>query len=80
MAAAATDQALRVKDSQQTAAREAQKHASGMWLGAGQRRARNEEACRCGGVSAWRDVRMDAGGRRGGRAQVEVSGVKHCEG
>ena len=36
---------------------------------------------RCGGVSAWRDVRMDAGGRRGGRgAGVEGSGVKLCEG
>ena len=66
----ATDQALRVRNSQQAAAKEAQKHAGGMWLGAGRKRARNEEACRCGGVSAWRDVRMDAGGRRGGRAQV----------
>ena len=29
-------------------------------------RARNEEACRCGGVSAWGgDMRMDAGGRAG---------------
>jgi len=33
------DQALRVRDSQQTAAREARKHAGGMWLGAGQKRA-----------------------------------------
>ncbi len=75
------DQALRVRDSQQTVAREAQKHASGMWLGAGRKRARNEEACRCGGVSARGEVRMDAGGRRGGRgAGVERSGVKHCEG
>ena len=76
------DQALRVRDSQQTVAREAQKHASGMWLGAGRKRARNEEACRCGDVSAWgEDMRMDAGGRRGGRgAGVEGSGVKHCEG
>jgi len=47
------DQALRVRDSQQTVAREAQKHASGMWLGAGRKRARNEEAYRRGGVSAW---------------------------
>jgi hypothetical protein len=31
------DQALRVRDSQQTAAREARKHAGGMWLGAGQK-------------------------------------------
>ena len=60
------DQALRVRDSQQTAAREARKHAGGMWLGAGQERAKDEEACRCGGVSAWGgDVRMDAGGRAG---------------
>ena len=70
------DQALRARDSQQTAAKEARKHAGGMWLGAGRKRARNEEACRCGGVSAWRDVRMDDG--RG--AGVEGSGVKHCEG
>jgi hypothetical protein len=60
------DQALRVRDSQQAAAREARKHAGGMWLGAGQKQSRNEEACRCGGVSAWGgDVRMDAGGRAG---------------
>ena len=39
VAAAATDQALRVRDSQQTAAREARKHAGGMWLGAGRKRA-----------------------------------------
>ena len=39
VAAAATDQALRVRDSQQTAAREARKHAGGMWLGAGPKRA-----------------------------------------
>ena len=31
VAAAATDQALRVRDSQQTVAREARKHAGGMW-------------------------------------------------
>jgi len=59
------DQALRVRDSQQTVAREAQKHASGMWLGAGRKRARNEEAYRRGGVSAWGDMRMDAGVRAG---------------
>ena len=75
------DQALRVRDSQQTVAREAQKHASGMWLGAGRKRARNEEAYRRGGVRAWgEDMRMDAGGRRCGRgAGVEGSGVKHCK-
>jgi len=33
------DQALRVRDSQQAAAREARKHAGGMWLGAGRKRA-----------------------------------------
>ena len=37
VAAAATDQALRVRDSQQTVAREARKHAGGMWLGAGRK-------------------------------------------
>ena len=38
--------------------------------------------CRCGGVSAGgEDMRMDAGGRRGGRgAGVEGSGVKLSEG
>ena len=36
----------------------------------------NEEACRCGGVSAQGEVRMDAGGRRGGRAGVERRGHK----
>ena len=38
--AAATDQALQRRDSQQAAAREARKHAGGMWMGAGQKRAR----------------------------------------
>jgi hypothetical protein len=42
---------------------------------------KNKEVCRSGGVSAWEDVRMDAGGRRGGRAQGwKGGGVKHCEG
>ena len=42
---------------------------------------KNKEACRCGGVSAWRDVRMDAGVRAGrARAGVEGSGIMHCEG
>ena len=62
--------------SQQAAAREARKHAGGMWLRVGQKRARNKEACGCGGVSAQGEVRMDAGGRRGGRAGVERRGHK----
>ena len=39
-AAATTDELLRKRDSQHTAAREARKHAGGMWMGAGQKRAR----------------------------------------
>ena len=42
---------------QQAAAREVQKHAGGTWLGAEQKRARIR-------------MRMDAGGGRGGRAEV----------
>ena len=35
-AAAATDELLRMRGSEHTAAREARKHAGGMWMGAGQ--------------------------------------------
>jgi len=66
------DQALRVRDSQQTAARKARKHAGGMWLGAGQKQSRNEEACRCGGVSACGGGRADGCGREGGTGAAQV--------
>ena len=47
---------------QQAAAREVRKHAGATWLGAGQKRARMR-------------MRMDAGGRRGGRAGVGGRGA-----
>ena len=82
-AAAATDELLRMRDSEHTAAREARKHAGGMRMGAGQKRARKVQR---GGMQEWRSERM--GGRsgwmrEGGGAGAQVwkgGGTKHCEG
>ena len=82
-AAAATDELLRMRGSEHTAAREARKHAGGMRMGAGQKRARKVQR---GGMQEWRSERM--GGRsgwmrEGGGAGAQVwkgGGTKHCEG